>query len=265
MEVRPYTVLADSTLAVIEGKFDAALAAWCADWGINRDTLVMECKRAWETAGLPHDVAWQRYGPTDTFGTMWLSGQAKVTDALQSCMFPSDGRHAVSRLARPTSLAREAASSAMEELIGKIVATLGGTDVAAQGTESESPEDILTQYASGALAASIRIGQAAFTVLLDATCVRRNMPPRAFSGSGGLQAVRRGSLLGNVPLSLSLELGKAQVDAGSLMSLAPGDVIRVQSVIDQPLPVFNSEGQVMFAGYLAASGESVVLEVVRNG
>jgi flagellar motor switch/type III secretory pathway protein FliN len=257
--------MSDSSVSAIERKFDAMLAIWCADWGVGRDALTLECKRAWESTGLQRDVAWQRYGRDAACGSMWLCGREKAIEALQSCMFPSDGRHAVSRLSRPVSLAKEVAVSAIKTLIGKITVTFGGIEIVDEDAESGYIEECVTQYASGAIAVCIRIGHTALTVVFDERCVRNNIPAHVVPGPDTLRTTRRGSLLGNVPLVLQVELGTAQVEAGSLISLTPGDVICLESVVDRPLQVSNSEGQAMFSGYLAASGKSMVMEVVRNG
>lgn len=260
MDVRPYALVSGSAIDAIERKLDAALVAWCIDWGIERETLAIECKRAWECANLPWNAQWRQYEHSGGAGAIWLCGQAKAVDALQAKMFPSDGLYSGNRAHSQSSLTAEASLSAMNALIGKIISALGGVQTAANG-EASRPDESLGKRAFGAITAAIRIGNAALTVILDDACLRQNAPAHTVPASDALRTAKRGSLLGNVPITLQVELGKAQVEAGSLLMLSPGDVIRLDSAVDQPLPIFNSEGQAMFAGYLGASGKSMVIEV----
>lgn len=263
MDVRPYALVSDSAISDIERKLDDALAAWCIDWGVEKEALSLECKRAWECTNLPSNAQWRQYEHSSGAGSIWLCGlcgQTKAVDALQAKMFPSDSLYSGNRAHPQASLVAEASLSAMNALIGKIIGALGGVQTAANG-EASRPGESLGKPASGAITAVIRIGNAALTVILDDACLRQNVPAHTVSASDALRATKRGSLLGNVQITLQVELGKAQVEAGSLLMLSPGDVIRLDSAVDQPLPIFNSEGQAMFAGYLGASGKSMVIEV----
>ena len=260
MDVRPYALISGSAIGSIERKLDAALAAWCIDWGVERNALALECKRAWECANLSWDAQWRQYVHASGAGSIWLCGQEKAGDALQARMFPSDGRYSGNRANSQASLAMEASIHAMDALIEKIISVLGGVQ-AATHAETRHPDEGLGKHASGAVTAAIRIGNATLTAILDDACVRQHAPAHIVPTSDALRMTKRGSLLGNVPITLQVELGKAQVEAGSLMMLSPGDVIRLNSTVDQPLSIFNSEGQAMFAGYLGASGKSMVIEV----
>lgn len=266
MDVWPYALVSDSAIDAIERKLDAALAAWCIDWGVEKEALSLECKRAWECANLPWNAQWRQYEHSSGAGAVWLCGlcgQTKAVEALQAKMFPSDGLYSGSRAHSQASLVAEASTSAMDALIGKIIGALGGAQAAANG-ETMRPGESLGKHASGAITATIRIGNAALTAIFDDACLRQNVSAHTFPASDALRMTKRGSLLGNVPITLQVELGKAQVEAGSLLMLSPGDVIRLGSAVDQPLPIFNAEGQAMFAGYLGASGKSMVIEVASK-
>lgn len=263
MDVRHYALVSDSAIDAIERKLDAVLAAWCIDWGVEKEALSLKCKRAWECANLPWSAEWRQYEHSGGAGSIWLCGQAKAVEALQAKMFPSDGRYSGSSAQLQTSLAAEASSSAMDALTGKIIDALGGVQTATNG-EARRPDERLGKHASGAVTVAIRIGNAVLTTILDDACLRQNVPAHTFPASDALRMTKRGGLLGNVPITLQVELGKVQVEAGSLLMLSPGDVIRLDSAVDQPLPIFNSERQAMFAGYLGASGKSMVLEVTSK-
>ena len=255
-------LIAGATDASIHGKIDTVLAEWCKDWGVKRDVIQLDCKRAWEAPILASEAEWHCCDRAGGTGSIWLSGSEKAIDAMQSLMFPSDGRYSSSYKLRPASLAHETSQAAVGALCRKITEALGARLDA--GREKTCFDESLRKAASGALAASIRIGSAAIMVIIDAASVRKNISAHPVALSETLRASKRGGVLGNVAITLQCELGKARVNACSLLTLAPGDVIRLDSLVDKPLPVFNAEGKAMFSGYLGAAGHSLALEAARN-
>jgi flagellar motor switch protein FliN/FliY len=72
-------------------------------------------------------------------------------------------------------------------------------------------------------------------------------------GSGGDSATpRKLDLLLDVPLDLSVELGRARMSIQDLLNLSPGSVIELDKVAGEPLDF-------MVNGRLVARGEAVVV------
>jgi hypothetical protein len=261
MNARPYALLAASTVSAIEQKLDGIVAGWCVDWGVEKSTITIEYKRAWEATALPWASQWVQYGQPDQKGTVWLCGQDKAAEALQSQMFPSEVRYGPVTLSSTRSMASEASASAMASLITNVAGTFCGAEAAATDARTTQPEYGMGKPGSGAIAAVIRIGSATLTLLLDHACVRRNALETVRPVSKALSRAKKGDLLSNISITLELELGRAQVGVGNLITLVPGDVIRLDTAVDQPLTVFNTERQAVLSGYLATSGGTVVLEL----
>jgi flagellar motor switch protein FliN/FliY len=78
------------------------------------------------------------------------------------------------------------------------------------------------------------------------------MADEAFGGSGESGAPRKLDLLLDVPLELSVELGRARMSIQDLLNLSPGSVIELDKVAGEPLDF-------MVNGRLVARGEAVVV------
>jgi flagellar motor switch protein FliN/FliY len=72
------------------------------------------------------------------------------------------------------------------------------------------------------------------------------------SGGGGEGEHRRLDLLMDVPLDLSVELGRARMSIQDLLSLGPGSVIELDKIAGEPLDILVNDR-------LVARGEAVVV------
>lgn len=71
-------------------------------------------------------------------------------------------------------------------------------------------------------------------------------------GSGGDRSSRRLDLLLDVPLDLTVELGRSRMTIQDLLSLGPGSVIELDKVAGEPLDILVNDR-------LIARGEAVVV------
>ncbi len=72
------------------------------------------------------------------------------------------------------------------------------------------------------------------------------------AAGGGDRAARRLDLLLDVPLDLTVELGRARMTIQDLLSLGPGSVIELDTVAGEPLDILVNDR-------LIARGEAVVV------
>ena len=81
-----------------------------------------------------------------------------------------------------------------------------------------------------------------------------NMPVRDSTDlpSGRHASVADLALIGNIPIELSMEIGRTRITIKELMSLGKGSVVELQRMADEPLDVLVN-------GTLVARGEAVVV------
>ncbi|MDA8115785.1 MAG: flagellar motor switch protein FliN [Actinomycetota bacterium] len=83
--------------------------------------------------------------------------------------------------------------------------------------------------------------------------VNESVAMAAMGAPGGAPAMLPLSLLKDVEMQVSVELGRARMPIGSLLSLAPGDVIELDRSANAPVDVLVN-------GTLLARGEVVLVD-----
>lgn len=266
MSVRPFMLLGGDVLAAAQGLLEAVLGDWCADWGVPREELLVECLRAWEAqTRLPAVPLWRRAWRSgdDEWALAW---PAEGQQPLQRLMFVPD-RRAVAD-AGVAGLAVEAAYAAWQDLLerwsGMLVPGAGADDV------QPAPARTAWQHASGAMLVELRLGRQVCHGVLSGTAVQALARQAGLRGllrpapSAALPALDYMALLAPLPVRLPVELGRVEVGLGSLVGLGVGDVIRLDVAADRPLGVTGPAGEILFDGYLGLSDGMVALEVARH-
>ncbi len=178
---------------------------------------------------------------------------------VENLVFPPDRTYA-EQAAGEATLASEAATAALHALLQAIA--LGCVGGAPAQTGSAPPASLLAA-GSGALIVQLRVLRATCVCLLDAGAVGAlyrapapslpALPPLAYA-----QALRA------VPVRLPLSIGQAEVALGSLVTLAVGDVVRLESSVAQPLKVSGPNGTVWFEAHLGTLDASLAIEVAKR-
>lgn len=256
MNVRPYALLGDAVLTAVRAQAGVAVAAWCRDWGLDAAALAVTCRRAWDEGDAP---SWRgRLQAGDE--TAWLGWSADLKGALQRLMFAPD-RHYGPHAGAAT-LAAATAGAALDAL----VATLGRTLLAGQAifdsADATAPARLLA-HGSGAVLVELRSERHACWCLLGHDTVRRVAAIKPVAAAP-LAAIDHHALLGDQPVRLAVAAGRANVALGSLLSLAPGDVIRLDTLADQPLIIAGPDGTPLLRGYLGTSEQQLALDIVAG-
>lgn len=252
MRLRPFALLGDGVLAGARRALGAAVDAWCADWGVARDELVVECLRAWDGADqLPAAPAWR---------APWRAGDAALALAwpdelpaqLQRLLFGADRQHAPAT-----------GAAAWRDLLRALAAALLPGGVAAAEAMPAAADD--WRHASGALLLVVRVGKQTCHAVLNAAAVAR-LGGGAAAPLAKLPAQDYPQLLAPLAVRLPVTLGQARVDLGGLLRLAVGDVIRLDTAADRALPVraADAPAPVLFGGYLGRRGEDLALELAPH-
>jgi flagellar motor switch/type III secretory pathway protein FliN len=266
MRQRPFSLIGNDVLDAVRRLLDGALRDWCADWGVERDGLVLECLRAWEgEQQLPAAPAWRQPWRSGD-GMLSLAWAAELPAQLQKLLFAPDRQYMPSAGTPHTAVA--AGAAAWDALVGAMAAAAmpGG---AAAG-EAAAPPAEHWRRASGALLIVLRVGKQACHAVLDHEALQALAEQLALRGAlrrpaaDKLAPVDFHAMLADLPVALPVALGSAQVDFGSLVGLRAGDVIRLDTAADSALQVRGPSGAALFDGYLGRAGEAMALELIPH-
>lgn len=265
MSVRPFMLVGGDVLAAAQGLLEAVLGDWCADWGVPREELLVECLRAWEAQPrLPAVPLWRRAWRAGDHE--WaLAWPAEGQQPLQRLMFVPDRAVADAGVA---GLAAATAGAAWQDLLQR------WANVLVPGADADdarpAPARAAWQHASGAVLVELRLGRQVCHGVLSGMAVQALARQAALRGllrtapSAALPSLDYMALLAPLPVRLPVELGRVEVDLGSLVKLGVGDVIRLDVAADRPLGVAGATGKILFDGYLGLSDGMVALEVARH-
>jgi flagellar motor switch/type III secretory pathway protein FliN len=257
MGVRNFRLLGASTLETVRARAAAAVAAWAAQWGVGLDACEVRCARpGGELAGVAWDGAWHA-GPRQC----WLELPAALQPALQHAMFGREASHA-GAAAAPGQLARLAAARAGAALGAALAGALLGEDGGqpAQPDVAAPPAPQLLARGAGSLCVTLAIGAASARILLDSASVAALAPP-APAARPALAPLKLFKVLAPTPVRLPVRLGQAELGLGALMSVAVGDVIRLERAADAPVEVLGPHGGALFRAYLGQTQGMVAIDI----
>jgi flagellar motor switch/type III secretory pathway protein FliN len=250
MQVRPFALLGSRRMNAVRDGLERALAVWAEEWGLAETTVTVQ--RAWDAP--PISAAWQCARLGSGGGSIWLAWPVDMPEQLQRQLFAPDRRHGPQQgQATLASAAAEAALAALADCLAH--QTLGSATPAA----ALQPTAGLRHHASGAVVFEARIGKLACHGLLDHAAVLGLHAARAMAPLPPLDLL---AVLAPQPVQLKVAVGKAEVTLGSLIGLDIGDVIRLDSLVEQPFAVRGDDGRTLFGGHLGMAGNKLALEVV---
>lgn len=256
MDVRAYALLPQTVLDAAAAPLRAAAANWAAGWGLPPAAVV--CRRAWEQpATLP---AWRCSVAHDGAGAQ-LAWRDDAPALLQRELFPPDRHYGPDSGA--ADMAAKGAVQAFDALVAAIGAAVCGAGAVRRLAEPVAPALLLP----GSGAALLELRCATFTVWVlaeHATVCRLAAAAPVPERAPPLAPVDYRALLADVPVRLHIGAGRAATNLGSVIALAPGDVIRFDMHADQPLAVLAPDGQPLMRGYLGTQDQFLALEVVAG-
>jgi len=259
MATRPFTLLGAAVLQELDRRFNQVLLSWCSAWGMEPAAVKVLCSRAWEASSLALGLQWRRYGAE---AGLWIGWQPDFASDLQNNIFPPDP-HCTSRQQNHVSIAVEGTKRAVETLIQSIGESVGIPTQALIDGEECAPLEEIFSMASGAISACFQVAGKSIRCLLTHETVQEIGRHPDQNRLPALPRVPLFTLLNQIPVTLPVQVGQAEVDLGSLLTLAPGDVIRLKSTIDQPLKVLGPAGEVVCRGYLGMQEQSMAIETIN--
>jgi flagellar motor switch/type III secretory pathway protein FliN len=256
MGVRDFRLLGASTLDAVRARAAAAVAAWAAQWGVGPDACEVHCARpAGELAGVAWDAGWQAGARQ-----LWLASPPALQQALQHAMFGRDDNPLAPRAA-PGQRATLAAARALDALGTALAGALLGEEdgqAARPGVPGQPPSHLLARGA-GSLCITVAIGAASCRILLDGAGVASLAP--AAPAAKGLAPVKLLKALDATPVRLEVRLGQAELGLSALMSVAVGDVIRLERAADAPVEVLAPGGGALLRAYPGQMQGMVAIEI----
>lgn len=262
MKSRPYVLLRTSVLDEVRHRIADAVAVWRADWGMEHLPLEIACERAWEAQPAQKNSQWKR---RFSFAgqSIWFAWPSDLIKYVQREMFSPDQRHVVPAKTAKT-IAGEAAEECAMALLGKIADAFFSGGAVLQDDGADDFDDPVFARASGAALVNLQLGEHPVVCLLNCACMREIDASLEKQGYAGVPKDALRKSLANVPISLSVEVGRSEVELSSLMSLVCGDVIRLTTPVDRPLSVLGPDGRSLFGAYLGRVDNFVAMEVVRK-
>ncbi len=256
MQVRAFSLVGDSVLAQVQHSLHAALVHGCSQWGIGPELLRTECRRVWELPAGTVLPAWEGRGQSGNC-ELWLGWQPDAARHVGSALFAPERSFAGTTLAAP--IAQGAARNAMADVVMALATVAGVGNII--GGVGALPASLLVR-GSGAVLVQLHIGRSSLACLLNHALVRQLGMP-ATAALAPLPPVQLGPILRDVPVQLSVRVGRAEVGLHNLLHLAAGDLVRLDQPVDLPLRVEGPGSDHWFNAYLGTVDGTLAVELSR--
>ncbi|MFD2642008.1 FliM/FliN family flagellar motor C-terminal domain-containing protein [Pseudomonas japonica] len=237
--------LGASRLAAARDTLPAQVEAWREQWCFADDAWSIECQA--EQALDPAPLHWLR--ATSPHGALHIAG--RHADSWRRAVF---GTHA-GQLPEDAS-ATHLLEQARLALVNILLQALGQAPV--QDLSAAAPEAPGAALGPRALL-RIELGDNALYCLLDAALFDAALPPLAAPPA----LVERKQAIGGARVRLTLQLPLTELALGDIDDLSPGDVLRAQARLDQPLTLASEPGDVLAKGYLARQQDRLALQLTK--
>src|SRR5262245_26144533 len=249
MKTAPYKLLGESELLRIRTALAQGVARWRGNWlGGSGDALLAvmpACDLSFKTLGASDDPTRVRSLGEERWVAVFAG--RRVTSALAAALSgPGTGAH---RMGAVTPLLQGVLDPCLAALCDELA-----------GGSADGPQDAAA-VSSIQLGGALRRGSGAVAALVEIEGERLGLVLGRDLVSGIIGAPRAAPRGGLSPRAQSIQNGRAQVRviAGSteigvaaLSSVAPGDVILLDTALDATFGLVNAEGLTVARGYLGA-------------
>lgn len=245
MDHRPYQLLNTSGLAAIERSLAVAWEAWAAAWLAAQPPARIRCYRASEyRVARTRPEAWLYAGPAAA--SVALSCSAGFTGRLGALLTGG----AAEMRAGASPLHDELVRRALAELVALLCPWVAGRAAARIGAAEALPQQGW-EAGSGAAVAVLEWDGELVELVLGAAQVAALLPAAA-DAPARRPGTRIADALAGGRLRLNVLAGEVQLELGLLQTIAIGDVIRLDTRIDQPLQVVNEDGARLCGAFLGS-------------
>lgn len=252
MKARPFFLVRQRDLQLCSVRAARALRTWEAGW-THSTALEVACTEV--PKGWLGMQAWQQHAWPDG-ASVWVNVPAGFERALERHVFgladATPGRHLESAMAGAV------AAQCLRELIGCLADGVAEKTGASAATFDSEALQMQLRHGAGAVLLSLTLEAKTLRLLVPAALFH-SAPTAAAAGPAKTGVL---AALDATPVSLTVEVGHADLTLGHLRTLAVGDVIALSSRIDQALPVRGPDGDhIVCHAHLGTRGESRAIEL----
>lgn len=245
----PYKLLNRSELTHIEVAVKAACRGWVDTWLGEDEDCEVTCHRSADCQGtlLAPEMRWLVVGTTvEQQAAIVCEPEFLARFGARLLAIESAGG-AVAEVAGSPLLA-DVALSATTSLLNAVAADDGAMAISATRSSGLSPEFL--RQGSGAAIAQIDCGVTRFFVALGPQRVAGILSTMEYGVTRRAVLTKIVDALSNQRLQLHVLAGEAQLELGLLQTIVVGDVIKLDTRVDQPLRVVNGESGRVCNAYL---------------
>lgn len=236
MAHRLYKLLSKTALSEIGRKLDAACGIWSSAWLSGALPVPAQCRRAAEyrsDASVKKDV-WM-YAGADAAQWVAVSFAPSLTTRLGGSLLASGAP------ARVSALLNDLVMRAVTDLMRPLCPWV--TERAPKKMpEGERLPAQVWEAGSGAVVATLEWDGERMEIVFSAGHVSAMLDAAKAKPSPGVPFARITDTLLNERLTLKVLAGEALLELGLLQTIAVGDVIKLNTRIDEPLQVLNDDG-----------------------
>lgn len=253
MAVRPFRLYGSTALQAVAAVFENQVREWAGAWGIETSTIAIRCMAA---PGARAQACWrERWSMGER--SAWCDWSPQLAAQVQGLMFaPWEGEHTPR-----AGLAPAMAEAALDALLSAL-RTHGGADLPSVAVLQPAP-DWAHSHGSGYVLVDVAIGNVSLRMLLDerwtlgvlaaAGCKTEPLPR--------LQPVGFGKSIDAMPIALTVVAGHAELGAGALLGMQPGDVLRLGTAADAPFTLAMPSGQRLGLAYIGRMDGRLAVEM----
>jgi flagellar motor switch/type III secretory pathway protein FliN len=250
--VTPFVLLGASALAARRASLLETARAWRSEWGVEVAELTVSCLRASEPEA-PPQIGWQEC--RQAHATLaWCRAEGHLAGTVERAMF----RHGDATPASRSSMAAQVSQAALDDLITRLLRR-PGVSTASGPVRRDPGEPPAGLFSAGAGAIDIRvsIGDAALRIIVP--YIQEAAPLAAHSAA--TKMMDAAVALSHASVTVSAEIGSAEIEIGDLQTLAAGDVIRLGRGLDTLVALVGSDGIPLCRGHLGTRDGTLALEI----
>lgn len=246
MKASPYRLLGESERSLLKTRVEEALGRWREAWLGDAACAVLAVMPASEFSpaalGAPGGASLERFLGPDKWVAVFAG--RRLADAIAAAF-----------AGEPAGTATPLVSEAVDSSLAALCEELLGARAASEGWSNMERDAALRSAAragSGAAAALVEVAGERLGLVLGRDLVPANAAAPRATPKGGV-ASRAQSILGG-RVQVRVVAGSAEVEVAALSCIAPGDVILLDTALDAPFGLVNTEGLAVARGHLGSRG-----------
>lgn len=256
----PYKLYGRSELAQLTAYFSDVGHQWLLEWvgkAVDRDQIQIQVNPFSEHSPAYKEGSGHRYFNKDH--EVSLHARTGALDVLLAYIVRVDEK---SSLVDLSDVSRALVNDCLADYIDRILESTPGFDTRASsiaaielGAEVKSrPGDLVVSLEYKESAIDIVLNYASIVSLCNKRTDKVSLTPLVKPQDCGIEG----------GLRLKLRVGDTELDYGMVSEVAVGDVIRLDSRIDEPLSVYTEDNQYVCQAYLGKRGNAKAAKIIVN-